>query len=220
MSFDTHENTPDAGDITEDLDADIDTLDRMGLSTNTDHEATTAMATAINRLSQSTAEIGGRLEEIHDEATSQYDANVEVANEASNLSASVEEIASSSEEVAAASEKAQDLAETGQESATDLSNAMEDIRSAADVVAEDVTAIRRSAEEIDKVVEVINDIADQTNILAINASIEAAGADANGDRFGVVASEVKSLAEDSQRRATEIEGMIEDDFAPNANPNV
>ncbi len=54
----------------------------------------------------------------------------------------------------------------------------------------------------------IDEISRKTNLLAINASIEAAIAGEQGAGFGVVANEVKELAEKSKENALQIQGGI------------
>ena len=59
--------------------------------------------------------------------------------------------------------------------------------------------------EIEEMVKSVSGIASQINILALNASIEAARAGDNGKAFGVVAQEVRILAEETQKSAKEIQ---------------
>lgn len=55
----------------------------------------------------------------------------------------------------------------------------------------------------------ISDIADETNLLALNASIQSAHAGEEGKGFGVVASEIRNLAESSSKATKSIFQIVE-----------
>ena len=82
---------------------------------------------------------------------------------------------------------------------------------AIEIISKKITDTNNSISKIEEMVGFITEIADQTNLLALNASIEAARAGESGRGFGVVAEEIKHLAEqsnDSAMRITEIVAEI------------
>lgn len=79
---------------------------------------------------------------------------------------------------------------------------------AASLITGRIEATDEAVEKIGDMVSIISDIASQTNLLSLNASIEAAKAGEAGKGFGVVAGEIKKLAERSNESAEQIRDIV------------
>jgi methyl-accepting chemotaxis protein len=120
-----------------------------------------------------------------------------VSQGAGEQAASVEETTSSLEEMnASIGQNAGNSQQTEQMATAGAKSAEESGRS----VGETVAAMKEIAEKI----SIVEEIAYQTNLLALNAAIEAARAGDHGRGFAVVATEVRKLAERSQKAAGDI----------------
>jgi methyl-accepting chemotaxis protein len=69
--------------------------------------------------------------------------------------------------------------------------------------------INQRAQSMSDIIDVMDSIAFQTNILALNAAVEAARAGEQGRGFGVVAQEVRALAQRSAQSARDIRELIQ-----------
>jgi methyl-accepting chemotaxis protein len=78
-----------------------------------------------------------------------------------------------------------------------------------DTLGQHVTSFSAAMEQVRRSAQDIDTIAETTNILALNATIEAMRAGEAGRTFAVVASEVKSLANDTRKATEEIAHTIQ-----------
>src|SRR5690606_19614531 len=73
----------------------------------------------------------------------------------------------------------------------------------------EMTVLTEKAKEINKIVVLIDTLSKQTNLLSLNAAIEASRAGEAGRGFNVVATEIRSLAEQTKVAAGQINDLIE-----------
>ncbi|WP_254762186.1 globin-coupled sensor protein [Natrinema marinum] len=163
----------------------------------------------ITDLYDSSQVVARRAEAISDHTESQAAGVTRAANELNEVSAAVEEVASVADEVREESDRTERLAADGVDAADDALDELEAIEDATDRVAEAVDALAERTDEIDEVVERLDDLAERTTVLAANAKIESSRGDAGGETMGVIASEVRSFAEQTKSDLSEIESAVE-----------
>jgi methyl-accepting chemotaxis protein len=155
--------------------------------------------------------------EVRDQSEQLAVTSHQVATDASQLSLSAQQHAS---ELAQSREALQqieaditnNLSRTHQASqlASTARQVAQEGRSSMARVIDTMRGIHTSSKRMSDIISVIDGIAFQTNILALNAAVEAARAGDQGRGFGVVASEVRFLAQRSANAAREIKQLIVD----------
>ncbi len=114
-----------------------------------------------------------------------------------------------STQAAKAASRAAEVAQKGTEIVKSSIEGMHHIRDIVQDTARQVQILGQNSQEIGEILEVISEIANRTNLLGLNATIEAARASESSRGFGVVADEVRSLAERSGQAAKDIAILVE-----------
>ncbi|MDM8537216.1 methyl-accepting chemotaxis protein, partial [Desulfobacterales bacterium HSG17] len=161
--------------------------DRLGKSINKMTDNLNRFAMEVQNSAQQVASGSGQLSSSAEQ----------VSEGTSQQAASIEQISSSMEEM---SSMVSQNADNARETAGIAMKAAKETHEGRNAVSETVQAMKSISGKI----HIIEDIARQTNMLALNAAIEAARAGTHGKGFAVVATEVRQLAEKSQKAANDI----------------
>jgi methyl-accepting chemotaxis protein len=109
--------------------------------------------------------------------------------------------------------RAADLGVQGQDSAEKSVAGLRQIQDSVGRIVSQSTQLLDQAKAVGDIVETVKDLATQSHVLSLNASIEAVRAGEAGRGFGVVATEVRALAEQSGQAAARIGRMVQEILA-------
>ncbi len=204
------------GDLTTEI-RQVSHNDEVGSLFQTFRTMTDNIRTMVKENKESVNLLSSASSEILAAATQVASSSVETATAVSQTTSTVEEVMqiaeSSSAKAKAVADNAQkttEIAQNGKKAVESLVEVMNKIRERVESIAESVVRLSEQGQAIGEIIASVNDIADQSNLLAVNAAIEAAKAGEYGKGFGVVAQEIKGLAEQSRQATTKVRAILID----------
>lgn len=159
-------------------------------------DGTNQIANAMTELSDGANTVAENVQDINARVIDMDKIIGEISENVENLNTGAKQMSNANEE---ASNYIRNMDRSSQQTSEAVSNISTSIASTNAAVGKIIDAIN-----------LITEIADQTNLLALNASIESARAGEAGKGFGVVAEEIKKLAEQSNDSAQEIASIVDD----------
>jgi methyl-accepting chemotaxis protein len=106
--------------------------------------------------------------------------------------------------------EAEAIAQTGETVLDGSLKGLEEIRTQVAAMAERIRSLDSHTRQIAHITTTVKDLADRSNMLALNAAIEAVRSGEHGKGFGVVAREIRSLADQSIQSTHRVRQLLED----------
>jgi methyl-accepting chemotaxis protein len=181
-----------------------------------------AFATMVANLQGLTADLTEGVSVLSASASEIVAATTQLAASAGESAAAVSETTTTVEEVrqtaqvssqkakyvADSAEKAAHSSLSGRKSTEDVGTGMNRIRQQMEAIAASMVRLSEQSQTIGQIIATVEDLSVQSNLLAVNAAIEAAKSGEHGKGFGVVAQEVKSLAEQSRQATNQVRTIL------------
>ncbi len=191
--------------------------DEVGILSDTFMRMTRSLRQLMQELSEGINVLGSAGSQIVSTTAQVAASAAETATALAETSSTMEEVRKTSQ---LSTEKARHVADTAQATAQISATgkrAVEQsiaginlVRDQIGAIAEAVIKLSEQSQAIGTIVASVNDLAEQSNLLAVNAAIEAARAGEQGKGFVVVATEVKSLAEQSKEATAQVRAILTD----------
>lgn len=112
-------------------------------------------------------------------------------------------------QLAASATRAEEVGRQGSQAIERTLSNLEAIRSEVSEMAQRILTLDARTREVSGIVDTVKTLADQSNLLAVNAAIEAVRSGEHGKGFGVVAREVRNLADQSIQATLRIRGVLD-----------
>ncbi len=205
-----------AGDLREDIAA-AERCDEIGMLNQSIRRMTENLRAQTRMVSQSAMVLDHSARRIQDASRDQETlvqenraTTAEVAASANQISATARNLTAAMRGVSEVSAQTQEGADAGQASLAALQETMRRVLEATGDISERLEDISARAGSIGSVVTAIAKVADQTNLLSLNAALEAENAGDAGVGFGVVAREIRRLADQTAVATLDIERIVKE----------
>jgi methyl-accepting chemotaxis protein len=173
-------------------------------------DLTKQMSAVTENLNAASAEILASTQQQASSTREQAATVQQVTTTMEEISQSGAQISGRAKQVAAAAEATGAASTSGMQAVQETTRSMAAIREQFEEVAENIVALSEKTQAVGEIIATVNDIAERSNLLALNAAIEAAAAGEQGNRFSVVAQEMKNLSDQAKDSTVQVRTILGD----------
>jgi len=209
------ESTDEVGQLATALNRMTENLGKTMVTAETEKQARARVEDLLHIVTETAAALVSSTAEILASTTQQAAGAQEQAAAVAETVTTVDQVVQTSEQsaqrarlVAEISQRSLDLSKSGRKVVDDSVQVMGTVKEQVESSAESILALAEQAQAIGEIIATVNEVAEQTNLLALNAAIEASRAGEHGKGFGVVATEVKALADQSKKATTQVRQIL------------
>ncbi len=182
-------------------------------------DAVSALSGLVQQIQKVSVEVAASAGSVEETSAQLASGSSEQAASVVQITATMEELARTAQQIAGNAAGQAELASRAEEAGRIGAAAVESAVAGVETIREHMVTIETRADTLDsrareiyRVLDLITEIAQATHILSLNAAIEASAAGEHGERFGVVAREVRRLAERSRESVDSVRSLL-DEFA-------
>ncbi|HEY9655218.1 MAG TPA: methyl-accepting chemotaxis protein, partial [Crinalium sp.] len=168
------------------------------------------IASIVNAIVSSSTEIAATVEQQERIASEQAVSVNQTTTTMDELSASSRQSADQAEAAANGAKQVLTLVDKQNLQAGYMAGNGSSLREKVEQITDQILHLSEQTGQIGIISTLVSDLANQTNMLALNAAVEAVRAGEHGKGFGVVAAEIRKLADQSKKSAERINALVVD----------
>ena len=170
--------------------------------------ASRKVSRGVGTIGSSLAEISTVVEQQKSIASRAVAASHQTNVTVEHLQTSFTDNASTAERVTAQAREALEQAREGLQAAAQTLTSLSSLKGEVASVTEKIELLRDQVAQIGEIAKLVRGFSAETNVLALNAAVEAARAGRQGEGFGVIAVEIRKLADQSRQSVETINNLV------------